>query len=305
MSLLPKLDELLELRHMAHAIGLSSRHKVSSQLGGNYATHFHGQGMEFDEVRAYRQGDDIRNIDWRVTARTGDPHLKVFQEERQREVLLCVDRSPGMHFGTRGTFKLVQAARVAALLGWSAHGNNDLVGGLIFGDADNNLPYFRPRSDARSIWQLLKALSTSPVPNHVAKEHMLDETLQVLQRTIKTGALIFLIADFAQQHQNLHHRLLQLRRHHQVVLIPVDDPADYELPEMGLLNLGSVDGRKLQVDSRQKGAIEKYRHEWQQQRDALMKWAGGLGIGVLPLATNENAYQMLINKMRPAFKRRN
>lgn len=303
MSLLPKLDELLELRHLAHAIGLGSRQRVNSQLGGNYAARFHGRGMEFSEVRAYRQGDDLGNIDWRVTARTGEPHLKIFQEERQREVILCVDRGPGMHFGTRGTFKLVQAARVAALLGWSAHGHNDRVGGLLFGDAHRKPHYFRPRADARGLWQLLKALSTSPDASHAPDAGVLDETLGILQRTAKTGALVFLIADFAPLHRNLRHRLLQLRQHHQVVLIAIDDEADYHLPDMGLLHLGSADGRRLLLNSSHAKARERYRREWRQRREELLRWTGGLGISLLPIRTDENPHQVLLGNRRLAGPR--
>ena len=120
MSLRPHLDDLFELRHRAHAIGLASRHRVGSPLSGLYASVFRGQGMDYEETREYREGDEIRNMDWRVTARTGVPHLKVFREERERSVVLCVDAGPHMHFGTRGTFKCVQAARAAALLVWAA-----------------------------------------------------------------------------------------------------------------------------------------------------------------------------------------
>ena len=117
MSLQPRLDDLLELRHQAHTLGLASHHLVNSSFSGLYASVFRGQGLNFEEVREYREGDDIRNMDWKVTARTGDPHLKVFREERERSVMLCVDKGPHMNFGTRKTFKSIQAARAAALTG--------------------------------------------------------------------------------------------------------------------------------------------------------------------------------------------
>ena len=124
---LPRLDDLLELRHQAHTLGLASHHLVNSAFSGVYASVFRGQGLNFEEVREYREGDDIRNMDWKVTARTDEPHLKVYREERERSVVLCVDHGPHMHFGTRGTFKYVQATRATALLGWAANGHDDRV----------------------------------------------------------------------------------------------------------------------------------------------------------------------------------
>ena len=115
MSLHPQLDDLLELRHQARALGVAASHLVNSTFTGLYASVFRGTGLDFDEVREYREGDDIRNMDWLVTARTDVPHLKVFREERQRSVILCIDTGPHMSFGTRGTFKSIQAARTAAL----------------------------------------------------------------------------------------------------------------------------------------------------------------------------------------------
>ncbi|MES9868803.1 MAG: DUF58 domain-containing protein, partial [Sedimenticola sp.] len=159
MALTPRLDDLLELRHQAHSLGIASHHLVNTSFSGLYASVFRGTGLDFEEVRAYREGDDIRNMDWKVTARTNNPHLKIFREERERSVVLCVDQGPHMSFGTRGTFKSVQAARAAALLGWAANGLNDRVGGLLFGDTSEGLKHFRPTKDRRALWRLLKTLS--------------------------------------------------------------------------------------------------------------------------------------------------
>jgi uncharacterized protein (DUF58 family) len=134
MILYPRLDDLLELRHQARTLGVAAHHLVNSTFSGLYSSVFRGTGLDFEEVREYREGDDIRNMDWLVTARTGRPHLKVFREERQRSVILCVDTGPHMSFGTRGTFKSIQAARTAALIGWAASKQHDRVGGVLFGN---------------------------------------------------------------------------------------------------------------------------------------------------------------------------
>ena len=106
-------QSLIQLRHNASQLLLDSS-KIHAKQGGAYLSSFKGRGMEFDESRIYQAGDDIRNMDWKVTARTGEPHLKVFREERERSVMMCIDRGPHMEFGTRSTFKSVQAARAAA-----------------------------------------------------------------------------------------------------------------------------------------------------------------------------------------------
>ena len=152
MSLHPKLDDLLELRHQARALGVAANHLVNSTFSGLYASVFRGTGLDFDEVREYREGDDIRNMDWLVTARTNVPHLKVFREERQRNVFLCIDSGPHMSFGTRGTFKSIQAARTAALIGWAASKQHDRVGGVLFGNPATGIRYYRPTPGRRGLW---------------------------------------------------------------------------------------------------------------------------------------------------------
>ncbi len=125
-------EELIRLRSQASLPGLAPQRRVMTTQTGPYASPFKGRGIDFAEVRAYLPGDDIRNIDWRVTARTGQPHTKLFREERERPVLLLVDLGASMRFGTRVAFKSVLAARAAALLGWAAVGHGDRVGGVVF-----------------------------------------------------------------------------------------------------------------------------------------------------------------------------
>src|SRR5271156_6307745 len=132
--LYPDFNELMQLGQKASRLQIVSGRRSMAAGSGDYASPFRGQGLSFHEVREYRFGDDIRSIDWRVTARTDKPYVKVFTEERERTVILCVDTNAAMRFGTRGTFKSVQAARAAALLGSQASSSNDRVGCLLFGD---------------------------------------------------------------------------------------------------------------------------------------------------------------------------
>ena len=193
MSLHPQLDDLLELRHQARTLGVAAHHLVNSTFTGLYASVFRGTGLDFDEVREYQEGDDIRNMDWLVTARTNTPHLKIFREERQRSVILCIDTGPHMSFGTRGTFKSVQAARAAALIGWAASKQHDRVGGVLFGNPAMGLRYVRATPGRRGLWRLLRFL-TEPVELGDTDESSLMAALQHLESGSGTGSLIFVIA---------------------------------------------------------------------------------------------------------------
>ncbi len=297
MSLRPALTDLLELRHQAHTVGIASHHPVNSALCGLYASVFRGQGMDFEEVREYQEGDEIRNMDWRVTARTGVPHLKVFREERERSVILCVDIGERMAFGTRNTFKSVQAARVAALLGWSANSNQDRVGALLYGDPVMGLQSFRPTRARRSLWQMLRVL-TEPV--HPGRHHTdpLQDALELLNRSVATGALVFLIGDMNRDPVEFERHIGRLRQRREVVLIPVDDPADRDIPPMGRVLFGGTDGRRLEIDTDNASGRALYRERWEKTRAQLMTIAARLGVAVIPIATNDNVRDALQGGLR-------
>jgi uncharacterized protein (DUF58 family) len=297
VSLHPRLDDLLELRHQAHTLGLASHHLVNSSFSGLYASVFRGTGLDFEEVREYREGDDIRNMEWNVTARTNSPHLKVFREERERSMVLCVDQGPHMGFGTRGTFKSIQAARAAALLGWAANSMNDRVGGLLFGDTGNTTRHFRPTKDRRALWRLLKALSR---PSH-KEQSPDDQLLWALQQADKgtlTGSLIFVIADFNRESASLEAILGKLCQRHTIALIPVDDPADRTLPDMGRALFTDPNGNLVEIDTSDAGGRQAYEAYWEGNRNALLSIANRLGIPVLPVTTDQDVHQSLMRGMR-------
>ena len=305
MSLQPVLDDLLELRHQAHALGMASHHLVNSSFAGLYASVFRGQGLNFEEVREYTEGDDIRNMDWKVTARTGEPHLKVFREERERSVLLCVDKGPHMDFGTRGTFKTIQAAKAAALLGWAANHLHDRVGGVLFGDRRCEDRYFRATKDRRALWRLLKALTTEPESCDTARgSNDLPRILRKASQGIGTGGLVFVIADFNQDPQALKQPLSQLCQHHSVVLVPIDDPADRELPDMGKTLFRGPEGELLEIDTSDANARDRYREEWLSNRNRLVQLANSLGVAVIPVWTNEDVHTALMQGLERRVRMR-
>ncbi len=304
MSMQPRLDDLLELRHQAHTLGLASHHLVNSSFSGLYASVFRGQGLDFEEVREYREGDDIRNMDWKVTARTGDPHLKVFREERERSVMLCVDKGSHMNFGTRNTFKSMQAARAAALIGWAANSLHDRVGGMLFGGSLQHDCYFRPTKGRRALWRLLSAL-TGPVGEEPeSPPDLLSNILQQASRGIGTGGLVFIIADFNRPHEGLRRGLGLLRQHHSVVLVPVDDPAERELPDMGEVLFRATDGELLRVDTSDAAGREAYRAAWQERRDEVTRIANGAGCALIPVQTTQEVHYALMQGLERRVRMR-
>ncbi len=303
MSLYPRLDDLLELRHQAHTLGLASHHLVNSTFSGLYASVFRGAGVNFEEVREYREGDDIRYMDWKVTARINEPHLKVFREERERSVVLCVDNGPHMAFGTRGTFKSVQAARAAALIGWAASRLNDRVGGMAFGDPRAGLQHFRPSRGRRALWQLLRTL-TEPGAEQDRSVDCLGGALQRATRGLPTGSLIFVIADLNREPIGLERILGNLVQRNTVALIPVDDPADQEIPSMGITTFAGTDGSLIEVDTDDPKARQRYKETWQQRREALQAIAHRLNIVLLPVRTDEEIHMNLIHGLKKKARSR-
>ncbi|MGB5833445.1 MAG: DUF58 domain-containing protein [Thiohalocapsa sp.] len=303
MSLYPRLDDLLELRHQAHTLGMPSHHLVNSTFAGLYASVFRGAGVNFEEVREYREGDDIRYMDWKVTARTNEPHLKVFREERERSVVLCVDRGPHMVFGTRGTFKTVQAARAAALIGWAASRLQDRVGGMAFGDPESGLQHFRPARGRRALWQLLRTLA-QPASEKIASLDCLAGALQRATRGLPTGSLIFIIADLNRDVRDLERVLGNLVQRNAVVLLPVDDPADWEIPSMGPTTFSGSDGTLIEIDTDNTSAQRAYRAAWEQRREVMTAVANRLNIILMPIRTDREIHLSLIHSLEQRARRR-
>lgn len=304
MTLKPRLDDLLELRHQAHALGMASHHLVNSSFAGLYASVFRGAGVNFEEVRDYREGDDIRYMDWKVTARTDRPHLKVFREERERSVVLCVDKSPHMDFGTRGTFKSVQAARAAALIGWAASRLNDRVGGLVFGDPGQGLRHFRPARGRRALWQLLRTLTEPAGVAGPAATDCLAGALRRATRGLPTGSLVFVIADLNREVADLEAVLGELAQRHAVVLLPVDDPAERAIPEMGLVTFSGPDGRLLLVDTSDSAARDAYAQAWERRRARLKAMTERLRLILLPVATDADIHLTLVRALETRARAR-
>ena len=301
--LFPDFNELVALKAKTSRLSFNSDRKVTSISGGDFHSPFRGQGLEFEEVREYAHGDDIRNIDWRVTARTDSPHTKVFKEERERSVILCVDMNNAMRFGTRNTFKSVQAARMAALLGWQANSNNDRFGACLFGDIKDGMQFIACQRSRISIWAVLKHLCDTTI-NAQAQYIPLDDVLAHVNKVSPTGALIYIVSDFADIGENLEQQLSRLRRRCDVVLITVDDAADQTIPAIGTVLFSGKEG-KVYVNTDSRSGRESYTEQWLQTRNRLQKIATKLGIGIISSRADGDVYKDLVYGLeRIALRRR-
>lgn len=276
--------------------------KINAKLGGTYLTIFKGLGMEFDEVRPYQAGDDLYSIDWNVTARTGEAHTKIFREERERPILMWVDYRQPMFFGTRGSFKSVMAAKIAALLAWSAVQHGDRLGGLIFSEQQHD--ELRPLRGKAGTLHLIHRLSHhSAWDTHQKKggHYQLDkwlleqcaaEALHRLRRVAHSGSLIFLISDFRFLNPLAKQYLAAMSTHNDVVMINIHDPLESRLPAAGYYRFSN--GKKeIDIDTHNKATCANYQQRFAQRQQDLKKLCRKLGIFQLNISTEDNIVQRL------------
>ena len=229
--------ELVRLRLQARDLRLDSRQPARSAITGGHASRFRGRGMDYLESRTYQSGDDIRSMDWRVTARTGRAHVKLYQEERERPVVVMIDLGPGMFFATRGAFKSVIAARAAALIGWAAIQNGDRVGALLFNGGHHEI---RPQGGQRGVLRLIRELVRTTDPVHAMAGHAtynenshLNDALLRLRRVARPGSLIFILSDFYAINEDTRRHLQALRQHNDIAACQIVDALELQPPPAG------------------------------------------------------------------------
>lgn len=263
------LADLVRLAPQARQLELwHSRRDVED--GGAHHTMFKGRGMEFAETRPYQPGDDIRHIDWRVTARSGRAHTKLFREERERPVLVWVDCRPHMHFATRGSFKSVLAARLAALVAWAAYAHGDSVGGNVLSAAQDYAQ--KPGRDRQNVLRLLRALElacASTVVGRAPKSQAAEDSLTSLCRTIRPGTIVFFIGDFHGLEAALTGLLAQIGIHSDVTLCCLHDPLEAALPPAGIYPVSSPGGEIADLDTTSTAWRVEYAARFQQRMQAL------------------------------------
>jgi len=227
------LPELIALEGLVQNKRLAARGSAS-QIG-HRETRLRGRGMDFAEVRNYQAGDEIRHMEWRSTARTGRPHIKLYQEERERPVVLLVDFNPSMHFGTRGVFKSVLAARLAALLAWIAIAEGDRVGSFLFSGEHHNERL--PQNRHKGVLPLLSSLSHYTSTLHHTPDitpRPLNDVLLRLKRVLKPGSLLILISDFYSLNDDSEPLLSRFKKHNDLIAYHIADSLELTSPKRGL-----------------------------------------------------------------------
>ncbi len=281
---------LIRLNGPARAIALDVL-RINSLQTGAYVSHFRGRGMEFDESRPYQPGDDPRNIDWRVTARSKEAYTKLFREERERPVLVVVDLRNNMHFATQGSFKSVIASRAAALISWAAHHRGDRLGGLIFGDSTHRelKPKLGRQAALRYVHELVNHPDWQRSVEGPAKdeEPPLTEAMSALRRVARPGSLVAVISDFIGFSRAAQSYLAGVARHNEVLAVFVSDPLEHELPPPGRYRLVSNDV-ELAIDTYARTARQDYENAFEERQHNLEKFCQSYGIHLMSISTEED-----------------
>jgi len=284
------LQNLIRLQNQAAGFSFLPRQPVHSLLSGRHSSRLRGRGLDFEELRQYRPGDDIRTMDWKATKRSGEPYVRVYTEERERPVLLLVDQRISMFFGSRINMKSVTAAEAAALAAWRVVGAGDRVGAIIFND--HEIRQIKPRRSKKTVMQILQHIvrqnNALAVDRNIrSKKEMLDQALEKAGHLAGHDYLICVISDFFGLSDKSLHQVKQLCRHNDVMLLPIYDPLAKEMPENATLVVS--DGtRQVLLDSGE-SRLKKHFPEFLQGRlktlsDSLVRF----GVPILPIHTAED-----------------
>ncbi|HAD08874.1 MAG TPA: DUF58 domain-containing protein [Porticoccaceae bacterium] len=290
-SVATSAGSLVQLRYAARELSLFPRKPPRAQIAGGYQSRFRGRGMDFDEVRPYQPGDDRRSIDWRVTARTQQPHTKVYREERERPVILVVDLRQSMFFGSRKC-KSVSACEVAAALAWAGLSAGDRVGGLIFSPTHEQ--DIRARNSHHSVLQIIKSLAetSAALVSRQPDQHTLANIFEHARRVAHPGSTLVVISDFHDFNRDCESQLFELGRHCDLTLCRISDALDRELPPAGLYPVNDGHDR-FTLDARKPEQRKVYHLKYQQQTAYLEKSATALGAGYLNIHNDQNPIHTL------------
>lgn len=276
------VSNMKELARTIRHIEIRSKRLVNELFSGEYHSSFKGRGIEFSNVREYSWGDDVRAIDWNTSARKNDLYVKLFTEERERTLLLVLDGSGSMLFGSRERTKKELAAEVCAVLAFSAIMNNDKVGLLIF--TDRVEMYIPPRKGRSHVLVILEEIiSFTPA----SRRTDINAAMRFIRSTLKRRAIVFLLTDLVDEHYEKAMKMLNAK--HDFVLVHLDDPLDREIPRTGLLNLQDPEtGEKILLDAAGGKPLKSYMTLRHDQREVLKKQLNSLKIDTVYLQTNRS-----------------
>jgi uncharacterized protein (DUF58 family) len=289
------LDELIALEQRGRRVSFLPRQPVHSLLSGRFASRMRGRGLNFEEIRDYRAGDDVRSIDWKVTARLQKPHVRVFNEERDRQALLVVDQRLSMFFGSRLSMKSVTAAQAAAIGAWRVLGVGDRIGAIVFND--NDLVEIKARRSRTTVLQILSAivaqnemlgvgrgLATAPVMLNTALEHATRRALH--------DATIVVISDFDGADDATRRMIGAMTQHNDVVALLVHDPLQSDLPASAAMTV--TDGElQIQLEVGRDSVRKSIAEATEARLKGVFAWTRELGVPVLPLSAAEETAPQL------------
>lgn len=293
----PELENETDILRHVRKIEIKTRGLSREIFAGKYHTAFRGRGMSFSEVREYRAGDDVRDIDWNVTARARSPYVKIYEEERELTMMLLIDVSASRMFGSTDRFKKSVMTEIAAVLAFSAAGNNDKVGCILFSDRVEK--FIPPKKGRSHILMIIRELiGFEPQSAHTR----LSEAVRFLTAVVKKRCTAFILSDFldpARDREELSDAVKIAGGKHDVVAIRLGDPREAELPDIGIVEVQDAEtGRKVWVDTSSRAVREHYAREWRQRREEMASLLRHNRIDLADVSTDDDYVVELIKLFR-------
>ena len=290
-------DISVELMQKIRAIQIKTSHMVTELMAGEYVSAFKGRGMEFNAVREYVPGDDVRLIDWNVTARMDQPFIKEYIEERELNVMLMVDVSSSGEFGSTEKFKNEISAEVASILAFAAIRNNDKIGLIVFSNKIEH--YIPPKKGKAHVWNIIRTILNYQPEGRLTD---LNIPLEYLLKIQKRKCIAFLISDF--QATNYETNVKLARQKHDLVAISISDPRERDLPKIGLINLrDSESGETLLIDTDDREMTKLLTSYEREKRGKFKKLFRSIGVDTIEIDTDGSLVEPIIRYFKIREKR--
>ncbi len=289
------LEDLIRLQFKATGFSFLPRQPVHSLLSGRRSSRLRGRGLDFEEVRNYLPGDDVRTIDWKVTARTQKPHTRIYTEEKERPVLVVVDQRISMFFGTRVNMKSVTAAEAAALTAWRVVSSGDRIGAVVFNDSE--IKEVRPHRSKKTVMQILNVIVEQ---NHLlgvnrtinSSSEMLNNTLRKVVHMARHDYLVCIISDFSGISDETNRLVKLITRHNDAIIALIYDPIARKLPNSGKVVI-SDSNRQIELNTGSRRLREQYPEILDGRLKSLTDELTKYGVPVLPIHTAEGVAEQV------------
>ena len=288
-----------EILKKVRQIEIRTKNIVNDFFGGDYHSNFKGRGMTFSEVREYVPGDDVRSIDWNVTARTGKPHLKIFEEERELSVLILIDVSSSGVFGSKKNLKIDLGVEIAAMLSFSAIKNNDKVGLALFSDKDEK--YIPPKKGKKHVLRLITDIVNHDFENS-NRRTSIKTAIDFANKISKRKSVIFLISDFIDD--NFWNELKFLNFKHDVIGLQIFDSYERNFPNLGIINIhDSETGENTWIDTTSKKIRDKFQKNSIEKLNSFSKKCKNIGFDLIQISTDDDYIKFLMQFFRSRANR--